>query len=105
MPSDSSKSGTTIIMQQQQIQQQQNMTMTSYTQDDIQTIKAVSNKLLISSITWILFILLIISILQRNPKKEFSKCELLKLLSYLEGELQARDVVIAVLKVSFLSKI
>lgn len=45
MPSDSSNSGTTIIMQQQQIQQQQNMTMTSYTQDDIQTIKAVSTKL------------------------------------------------------------
>lgn len=42
MPSDISQSGTTIIMQQQQIQQQQNMTMTSYTQDDIQTIKAVS---------------------------------------------------------------
>lgn len=47
---------------------------------------------------------LIISILQRNPKKEFSKCELLKLLSYLEGELQARDVVIAVLKVGFVIK-
>lgn len=45
MPSDSSKSGTLIIMQQQQIQQQQNMTMTSYTQDDIQTIKAVSSSL------------------------------------------------------------
>lgn len=43
MPSDSNKSGTLIIMQQQQLQQQQNMTMTSYT-DDIQTIKAVSNK-------------------------------------------------------------
>lgn len=36
--------------------------------------------------------------LKRNPKMDFSKTELLKLLSYLEGELQARDVVIAVLK-------
>lgn len=44
--------------------------------DDIQTIKA------------------------KNPKVDFSKPELLKLLCYMEGELQARDVVIAVLKVS-----
>lgn len=40
----------------------------------------------------------------RNPKVDFSKPELLKLMCYMEGELQARDIVIAVLKVSFTLK-
>lgn len=36
---------------------------------------------------------------QKNSKLQFCQSDLLKLLSYLEGELQARDVVIAALKV------
>lgn len=38
----------------------------------------------------------------QNSKMQLSQSDLLKLLSYLEGELQARDVVIAALKVSSL---
>lgn len=37
-------------------------------------------------------------LLQRNPKIELSQTDLLKLLCFLEGELQARDVVIATLR-------
>ncbi|XP_064487235.1 CTTNBP2 N-terminal-like protein isoform X2 [Ornithodoros turicata] len=38
------------------------------------------------------------STLKRHPKMELSKADLVKLLSVLEGELQAREIVIAVLK-------
>lgn len=43
----------------------------------------------------------LISFSQKNSKLQFCQSDLLKLLSYLEGELQARDVVIAALKVIF----
>lgn len=46
--------------------------------------------------------LIVIFNFQRNPKIEFCKSDLLKLLTYLEGELQAREIVIATLKVRIL---
>lgn len=73
---------------------------------DFQNIKAASDtikvwwdRLRVHSHTFYINVLFLF-FLQKNPKLEFSQSELLKLLSYLEGELQARDVVIATLKVS-----
>lgn len=40
-----------------------------------------------------------IFLLQRHPKMDLNKADLLRLLSYLEGELQARDIAIATMKV------
>lgn len=37
----------------------------------------------------------------QSAQKNFSTKELLRLLAYLEGEIQARDIVIAALKVNF----
>lgn len=39
----------------------------------------------------------------QSARKNFSTEELLRLLAYFEGEIQARDIVIAALKVEFLS--
>lgn len=77
-------------------------------QMDFQTIKAASDtmKVKIDATVYLFMRNLILiyyifrAILQKNSKIQFCQSDLLKLLSYLEGELQARDVVIAALKVS-----
>ena len=42
-------------------------------------------------------------ILQRQPNPDWSKSDLLRLLGYLEGELQGRDITIATLRVTSLT--
>ena len=61
-----------------------------------------SNLILITSCQYfvILLVTLKYSFFQRHPKMDLNKNDLLRLLSYLEGELQARDITIAALKVS-----
>lgn len=43
--------------------------------------------------------------LKRNPKMELTKSDLLKLLTYFEGEIQARDIAIAALKAEKLKQV
>lgn len=61
---------------------------------------ASSNTLKVSIFFYcLLFLMCLMILLQRNPKMELTKSDLLKLLTYFEGEIQARDIAIAALKV------
>lgn len=68
---------------------------------DLQAMKAASDTVKVNNHAkslWLCLILFVFQFAQKNPKSEISQADLLRLLSYLEGELQAREVVIAALK-------
>lgn len=73
-------------------------------QIEFHTVKAANDTTKVRNISLIISIVLyfFLYLLQTNSKMQHSQSDLLKMLSYMEGELQARDVVIAALKVFFI---
>lgn len=71
--------------------------------DELERSPLTSSTLKVSQIkTKKTFLTILYISLQRNTKMEMSKSDLLKLVSCFEGEIQARDIVIAALKVLYL---